>query len=158
MIKFQLTKPISSNNKEFDVIELHEPRVLHMPLVSKLKEGYNSAQLDYMKRVQEATPNKGELQQAQADAQDKKDDEDEAQSEEEMLSWVKAVLHGACLDTDKIFSNMQALMASSGIAKMYVSQDDENKQNMAVGHINQLSVKDLVDLTAKYIAVFILPS
>lgn len=158
MIKFQLTKPVSSNNKEFDVIELHEPKVLHMPLVSKIKEGYNSAQLDYLKRVQEANPNKEAMREAQEDEAVKKTDEEDAQAVEDFGEWVKSVLNGACIDTDKIFENMAALLVSSGIASLGSSGNEETKQDIQRGHINTLSIKDLVDLTAKYIAVFIMPS
>ncbi len=160
MITFKLTKPISSSNKEYTVLELQEPRVIHMPLVSQIKEGYNSAQLDTTRRFGEINQyNKAVMDQAKDEAEAKAEDGDKL-SEEDLTEGVKVILNVACTDTARIFENMGALLASTGIAKICLSEDGENnhKQDMQKGHVNSLSIGDMVDITSKYMAVFIMPS
>lgn len=149
MLKYTFTKPLKYGNKSMVAIELNQPTVRHMSLLCQIKEGYNTAQLDILKRV-----NASGVKTTTADPADGKENKP---SPEEIEEGIKGVLNMACSGTDKIYDNIKALYLSTGIAKIIDSTEKE-PQALSPGYLDRMSLEDFIDMSAKYIAAFISPA
>lgn len=149
MIKYTLTKPLKYGNKQLSSIELHAPTVMHLPLLSKIKEGYNMAQLDYMKRLKESGINL--LDNASSTSEKK-----EEVSDDDMAEGVRDILQIACVGTSQIYENMKALFLSDGICCPF--EGEETFKKLEVGHLNKININDFISMVAIYLGAFIIPA
>ena len=147
MLKYTFTKPLKYGNKSMSGVELYEPTVRHMPLICQIKEGYNVAQLDVLKRLKEA----------KIEGASPPQDKEEKLSTEELTESIKGLLNSACAGTDKIYDNIKALYLSTGIAKIIDSAEKEPRA-LNPGYLDRMSLEDFIDMSAKYIAAFISPA
>lgn len=138
--EYVLTHPIKYGEKTLTVFKFNAPVVRHMALVAKIKEGYSSAQLDILSR----------LKASGIDLESQSGNEDTAQSDTDKIEGVISVLNSACVGSVDIYENAKALFLSTGIGTL-------DNSPIQAGHLDKVGIKDFTDMTAQYIAFFILP-
>ena len=135
--------------EEFQKVSVSEPTILHMPLVAKIKESYNLAVMDMVKRFEGVgkKPEEGNATEKHLD---------DAEKKEELKIGIRAVLDSACQGTAALYENFQALLLSDEIAVMH--RVDGTPKSLKKGYLNKIGIKDFMNITVEYLFAFILPA